>query len=145
MTWRETLSIERSRSGLPCLWERGGGATNTGSATVIADPEGRPKRPIYIRRRGPLACGEHALIPVRVGDLVVRASHHRGDFDIEVFRIMEISGDEAVVEAIADFRKGEWAPAEPNGAVAEAVRAAQQKATCYHCREPHYVAPVEQA
>jgi hypothetical protein len=76
---------------------------------------------------------------VRVGDLVVRASHHRGDFDIEILRIVEISGDEAVVEAVADFRRGEWAPAEPDGAVAEAVKAARRKATCYHCREPHYV------
>jgi hypothetical protein len=139
MTWRETFPIERSRSGLPCLWERGGGATNTGSAAIIADPEGRPKRAIYVRRKGHLSCGEHALIPVRVGDLVIRASHHRGDFDIEIFRIVEISGDEAVVEAIADFRRGEWAPHEPDGEIARAVEAAKRKARCYHCREPHYI------
>jgi hypothetical protein len=139
MTWRKTIRIERSRSGLPCLWERGGGATNTGSATVIADPEGRPKRAIYIKRKGPLACGSHALIPVRAGDLVIRAYHHRGDFDVEIFRIVEISGDEAVVEAVMDFRDGEWAPQEPDGAIAQAVEAAKRKALCYHCREPHYV------
>jgi len=144
MTWRKTIRIERSRSGLPCVWERGGGATNTGAATIIADPEGRPKRAIYVRRKGSLSCGEHALIPVRIGDVVIEASHHRGDFDINVFRIVEVLNEEAVVEAIADFRNGEWAPQEPDGAIAEAVKAAQRKAMCYHCREPHYILRPEQ-
>jgi hypothetical protein len=81
---------------------------------------------------------------VGVGDLVIRASHHRGDFDVEIFRIVEISGDEVVVEVIADFRKGEWAPQEPDGAIAEAVKAARRKAMCYHCREPHYILRPEQ-
>jgi hypothetical protein len=69
-----TIPIVRSRRGLPCLWEEGGGFTNTGRATIIADSRGRRKRPIYIRGSGKLSCEQHALIPIEVGDIVVKAS-----------------------------------------------------------------------
>ena len=76
----ETLKIKivESKRGIPCLWERGGGYSNTGEATLICDKDGWQKKAIYIRRSGSLACEEHALIPVKVGDVVVLASHHRG-------------------------------------------------------------------
>lgn len=140
MTKRGTLPIERSRKGLPCLWEAGGGLTNTGRATIIADRNGRPKSPIYVRGAGSLSCGEHALVPIEVGDHVIKAYHHRKDFEIVVYRIVEIRDEEAEVEVVMDYRMGEWAPSEPSGPLAEAVMAAKKKATCYHCRSPHYVA-----
>ena len=81
MRERETVRIDRTHGQkLPALWERGGGMTNTGGATIICGPQGRPKRPVYIRRAGHLACDDHALFVVRPGDHVIRASHHRGDF-----------------------------------------------------------------
>jgi hypothetical protein len=55
------------------LWEAGGGLTNTGRATIIADKNGRPKHPIYVRGAGSLSCGEHALIPIEPGDYVIKA------------------------------------------------------------------------
>ncbi len=36
--------LEISRSGIPCLWESGGGYTNTGEAQIITDKQGYPKR-----------------------------------------------------------------------------------------------------
>jgi hypothetical protein len=62
------IKIEKTKKGYPALWERGGGYTNTGVATIIAGKGGQPKRAIYIRQRGPLANDDHALIPVEVGD-----------------------------------------------------------------------------
>ncbi len=32
-----TIAITRSRSGIPCLFERGGGYTNIGAAQIIID------------------------------------------------------------------------------------------------------------
>lgn len=133
-----TIPIVRSRRGLPCLWEEGGGFTNTGRATIIADSRGRRKRPIYIRGSGKLSCEQHALIPIEVGDIVVKASHHRRDFKITVFRIEAIFEKEAVVKTIMTFEMGEWAPEPPRGYIADAVEAARQKALHYHCKEPHY-------
>ena len=141
------IEIEFSRGrGLPCLWEGGGGYSNTGSATTVADARGRPKRPIYVRRRGHLACADHALIPVAVGDYVVEAGHHRRDFNITVLRLVEVPvpqpGAEgygaARAEVVAEFSKGEWVPELPQHLQA-AVEAAMEKATCYHCRSPHFV------
>jgi hypothetical protein len=135
-----TITITRSKRGVPCLWEQGGGATNTGHATIICTQDGQKKRPIYIRRSGSLACGKHALIPVQVGDLVIQASHYRRDFDISVYRIAEITDDEARMEQVDRYSYGEWTSGEyPPENLMPAIRTGMEKATCYHCREPHYV------
>jgi len=132
-----TISIERSRTGLPCLWESGGGASNTGWARVIANQDGTPKRPLYIRRRGPLSNGQHALFVVREGDVIIEADHHRRDFRVEVARIVKVGEEEATLEPIATFDEGEWDRDLPKELEA-AVEAAKEKAVCYHCRDPHF-------
>jgi len=133
-----TIPIERSRTGLPCLWEQGGGSTNTGWVQIVATADGSPKRPIYIRRRGSLSNGEHALFVVREGDVVVEADHHRQDFCVEIARISAIRDEEAILEPVAVFDEGEWVPELPE-ALKPAVEAACEKAVCYHCREPHFI------
>ena len=87
MRLKEIWEMELSKNGLACMWERGGGFTNTGRATVICGPEGQRKKPIYIRRSGSLSCGNHALIPVELGDVVIDAEHSHGDFLINVWRM----------------------------------------------------------
>lgn len=141
----KTIYISYSKKGIPCVWEQGGGFTNTGSAVIVADSVGRPKRPLYIRRRGSLACDYHALIPITTGDVVVTADHHRKDFTIEVVRIIEIPSKkdetdkgEANAEIISRYDAGEWVPELPIEFF-DAVQAAKNKAVCYHCREPHFI------
>jgi len=56
------IKIEKTKKGYPALWEQGGGYTNTGEAQIIASSTGGPKKPVYIRRAGSLANGQHALI-----------------------------------------------------------------------------------
>ena len=130
--------IERSKRGIPCMWECVGGYSNTGESQIIAGKNGDAKQPIYIRRRGELACCEHALIPISVGDYVISASHHRGDFEIFVYRITEILKEEASTEKITEFSNGEW-DAELPAYLQAAVEAAKETATCYHCRAPHFI------
>ena len=79
-----TMPLHRSRSGLACLWECGGGLTNTGRAQLVASPTGKPKRAIYIRTHGDLCNGDHAPIPVRVGDCVVSVDRHRDRVAVQV-------------------------------------------------------------
>ena len=69
----KTVSIEISKKGIPCIWEAGGGWSNTGYATVIAGTHGEAKKAIYVRTYGDLACKDHALIPVQVGEYVINA------------------------------------------------------------------------
>lgn len=133
------IKIERTKKGFPAMWEAGGGFTNTGEAIIIAGKDGKPKKAVYVRRRGPLANENHALIPIVVGDYVISANHHRDDFEIYVYRIIKILEEEASIEKIAEFSNGEW-DVELPAHLEVAVMAAMQKATCYHCREPHYIA-----
>ena len=134
------IRIELSKRGIPCLWEDGGGYFNIGDSTIIADMHGNPKKPIYTARAGRLSCGQHALIPVRINDLVIEASHHREDFRIVISKIVTIETEEQVVElkTINIFSRNEWDKNLENK-FEKAVNAAMNKATCYHCRSPHYV------
>ena len=136
------LAIEVTKKGYPAYWESGGGYRNTGDATIVADKNGEPKRATYIRRRGSLANAPHALIILEVGDHIVEAHHHRRDFYIEVLEIKGFEHNEneifAVVEMVSRFDKSEW-DAELPASLEAAVEAAVEKATCYHCREPHFV------
>lgn len=136
-----TLLLSRTKSGLPAAWESGGGMRNTGYAMIVANADGRPKKPIYIRQRGPLSNDDHALFVVREGDVIVSAEHHRGDFDIRAYRIKAIrqEGDHFVadLETTHRYYRGEW-DVEPTGALADAVDAAAEKAQTYHCRIPMY-------
>ena len=136
------IAIERTKRGYPAVWESGGGYRNTGDAVIVADKNGEPKRATYIRRRGSLANAPHALIVLEKGDHIVEAHHHREDFLIEVFRVLgfETDGEEmyAVVETVSRYDRGEW-DADFPAYLVPAVKAAVGKATCYHCREPHFV------
>ena len=131
------IKIEKTKKGYPALWECGGGFTNTGKATIIASPSGGPKKAIYIRSRGPLANERHALIPIEVGDYIIFANHHREDFEIELYKVVDFEENVAIVELEHEFSRGEWNE-EPPAELEQAVHTAMHKATCYHCREPHF-------
>lgn len=132
------IQIQRTKQGLPALWESGGGYTQTGDAIVIAGPNGEKKAPYYIRQRGHLACDRHALLLIHEGDIIIEAEHHHKDFEIRVWRIVQIIGEEAWLNLMYEFSWGEW-DTEPPEYLQPAIEAAMKKATCYHCREPHYI------
>jgi len=139
----ERFTVELTRTGIPCLWECGGGMTNTGWAQVICAIDGSPKKAIYVRQYGHLALREHALIPVQKWDVIVKAHHHRGDFRISLWQVFEIckESDDAYLNArMTTYWDGfEWTDPDVAEKYKVAVQAAKEKATCYHCREPHFV------
>ena len=161
---KQEILLERTRKGLPALWEQGGGYSNTGEAQIIANPDGSPKKPVYIRRRGELANREHALFVVEKGDIVILSNHHRRDFHHRIFRIAMVEEEEATLELVAEYSAGEWSGEEgvkiekeidalmegqyidvqhDLSPLLNAVLNAEGKATCYHCREPHHAAKTE--
>jgi hypothetical protein len=83
------LELEKTRRGLHAAWEVGGGHTNTGSAQLIANADGSPKKPIYIPKRGP-KCGGHALFVLEVNDIIISTYHHRKNFEHYVYRVKRI-------------------------------------------------------
>lgn len=123
----KTVDITRSKTGLPCLWESGGGWSNTGNAQIITDGQGYPKRAIHIREHGPLACSDHALIPIREGDHIVTVRRHWDRVAVQVERIASIQEDTATLAL----------EAEP--ICFDAIEAAVAKANDYHCRSAYYI------
>jgi len=149
---RKKIRIERTKRGYPAFWESGGGISDTGEATIIAGKDGKPKNAIYVRSRGQLANCRHALIPIEVGDYIIVAFHYREDFQIEIYKVIdfeEVKGEMYAVmqyvngkyntEHIICYGMNEWDAPLP-AFLEAAVQAVMKKATCYHCREPHYIA-----
>lgn len=135
------ITIEKSKRGIPCLWECGGGMSNTGDSRIIVDRHGEAKKAIYVRSRGQLSCSYHALIPVAVGDYIIMANHHRKDFNVYVYRVESINLEEEFLEAklINTFSQNEWEQ-DLDFFLEKPVEASMNKASCYHCRTPHYIA-----
>ena len=128
----QKISITTSKSGLSCLDERGGGLSNTGFAQIIADPRGRAKRAIHVRTHGELACEVHAIIPVRVGDVVVTVDRHGPAVAITVERIIALDINNLTATLERTDEKICWA----------AICAAVDKTYDYHCRRPYYIQQV---
>ena len=123
----EVVEITRSKSGIPCLWESGGGYTNTGEAQIITDGQGYPKRALHVRTHGDLACKDHAIIPIQDGDHIVTVNRHWDRVSIEVDRIVSIEGDTA--RTVPETRP----------ICVDAINAAVAKSKDYHCRIPYYI------
>ncbi len=133
------IDIELTKKGHPALWEKVGGMSNTGYATIIAGVKGEKLTPAYVNRRGHLACGKHALFIIKEGYHIILSDHHRRDFEIEVYRITSIDKKEqlANLEMVCEYSQGEW-DVKPPKFLYNAIDAAVDKASCYHCRETHY-------
>ena len=134
----KTINIEMSKRGLSCVWENGGGYSNTGHSTIVCDRAGRPKKPIYRPRC--YCCGQHALIPVSVSDIIIKASRHGDEYDIYIYTVQSINNEtkEAMIELVNKYDMGEW-DSLLSESLQQAVEASKRKARCYHCREPHYI------
>ena len=132
------FNIARTKKGLPALWESGGGMSNTGYSRIIADCNSNPKKAIYIRNRGELSCGEHALIPVTENDYIIESNHHRGDFNIKIYKIISIYDDYLEADVVNTFSEGEWYKDLENK-FENAIDSAKRKALHYHCRIPYYI------
>ena len=133
-----SVKITKSGSGLPCMWESGGGLSSGGSATIITKRDGSKPQSIFIPRSGHLACGEHALVPVHPGYGVVNVRVSHGNLEGGTIGVIhEITDESATVEVVASFRLGEWDSPVPTS-VKPALEAAVAKASCRHCRSVYW-------
>lgn len=131
---KETIRIERSKTRIPVLWEKGGGSTSGGSSLIIASSKGEEKVAIYIPKGGHLCNGQHALIPIQEGDIIIKDNQSHGDHITSIFKILKIEEETAIIEKINEFSRGEW-DNKLDEKLVRAVNAAQMKSESYHCRE----------
>ena len=83
-------TVELTRSGRVAVWEEGGGATNTGTAHLVAKKDGSPRRPYFIKKRGHLSCGQHALLPVVSGDYWVTVHRHKESYSLIIEQVSSV-------------------------------------------------------
>ena len=138
------VTISASKKGIPVSWECGGGATNSGSATLWGNPDGSKKQAWIVRTRGMLSNGEHALVPVNEGDLHLHTTWWHGVIEHKLCRVNKIiKGDDKVVaelKVIATYENGEW-DNEPSPVIEQMCQAGARKAKTYHCRSAVWVEP----
>lgn len=134
------MRIELSKKGIPCIWEKGGAYTNTGECQLVCDMNGLSKKAIYVRTRGSLACEEHALIPIRVNDYIIKVSQWREDFSIKIFKIISIDNKNklAELEQVNCFSENEW-DCDLEEKFNTVIEVGKEKATEYHCRTPYFI------
>jgi len=127
--------------------ERGGGATNTGSATIICGDNGEPLKPYRTPRRGSLSQGVHAVFATSKPIIEIVVDHHRQDFTVVIYSY-SINGTNGEVKKFTVWNLGTMADASAEEVLdslpdyvdkyRQALQAALNKAVEYHCREPYY-------
>ena len=138
------ITLSADKHGKPSICECGGGMSNTGDADIVCSADGSAKKPYYIPTSGQLSNSIHAFFHAEIGDIIVRASHHRGDFNITVSEIVDLQqvGEkqwQAEVLQLCEFSQNSW-DIEPDECFKAAIDAAERKAMRYHCREPFFIA-----
>ena len=133
--WKREMPIERSKSGLACLWEWGGGQTKRGQVRIITAPDGgMPKAIARRQERG----GNHALIPLRKGMWVVEIIRRRGAWHLDCWKVLDIQDSVVVVDREYTFQEGEWSPECPTF-LNPAINAGKRKACVFHASRAAYV------
>lgn len=132
------IEIYFSKSGIPCLWESGGGMTRTGYSTLIADKDGKPKKALFINTSGHLACGNHALVPLKLNDYIINHSRKEDASIIYQVVLFDLKNRLAKVKKINSSKYGEWEFPLTKKFV-DVVHHAREKASHYHCRKPYFV------
>src|SRR5690554_6805891 len=76
----------------PCFWEQGGfnKSKNIGYSIIVADCNGNPKKPVFIKTKGSLCNGKHALFPVEIGDLLIETIADGENTKTSIFKILTI-------------------------------------------------------
>lgn len=136
----EKLALSISAKGIPCLWENGGKLTDDfGQSFIIADKYANAKTALYLRRDGKANSG-HALVPVRVHDIVVVCRVKDDVSTIQIYSISKIDSEQKIahVDMINSFENGEWA-AVPNAIYDKVIEIAKMKATMKNCTKAMYV------
>lgn len=125
-------------------WESGGGYSNTGDSNIICGIDGASLKPVFVKTKGHLACGEHAMFLFYPGQpwVEIEVSRWRSDYNVLINKYVLKNDGEIEKETI-------WKIENVNDVInelptrlkkfEEAIKVAIEKSNCYHCRLPHYI------
>ena len=134
------LKVVTGKNHGACLWELGGAIARLillGAAQIITGPNGEKKDAEFIESGSNLANGNHALIPVTVGDHAINVAICNDMTLISIYKITSIDEDGVddrccTVETVKE-NSTEALILEP------AIVAALEKAETLHCRKAMYI------
>lgn len=74
---------------IPCIWEEGTKKDTKGYSSIVATELGMPKRAMYICRES--LQKKHALLPVTIGDYIIKAFLKMDSTFIMILKIEDLS------------------------------------------------------
>ena len=143
-----TLPARLTKQGYIALWEKGGSMANIGTATIIADDQGKKPCAAFINPPGPISNREHALVPVHRGFYIIKSRQENENFEHEVYKVLKTftktengrKNGFVEVRLINCFQQNKWEN-QLGKKLTSAVKTAEKKATTYLCRTALYVLP----
>ena len=130
------MKAEKSTTGKFILSESGGGLSNRGGSRIICGSSGEKLPALFIPKG--YANGDHAWFHLKPGMVVIEAGRSRGGESVEVCTVTAIADNgDVTLKKIGYLENGDGNIPKRFDA---AVKAALDKASCYHCREPHFAA-----
>ena len=137
------ISVMMKKNSSPAIFEDGGNLSYAGMGTIVTGANGEAKKPIFIYE-GVKAKpnGNHALIPIKMGDHVIYGDHVRGhNWNIAIYKIIRIEkGTEtfAILELVNSCERDTWDKS-LDAKLQEAISALQEGCRIYKNKEPIYV------
>lgn len=123
---------------VPCIAEDGGASKHVGLATIVTNDKGEKLN--ACKKYKHVYAGQ-ALIPVQVGNIVIKVYRGKQDYDIDIYRISKIVEDTmtAELEEIYCFKNERWYPEQPNENIMKVVEIAKQKSMIPKCNTAQYI------
>lgn len=123
--------IVKTSQGYSAIWEEGGAKTTTSEVIIITGSNGEKLKPIYIRKKGQRACGQHALFILKQGMYAIRLNSKEDFFNINIYKYegkeFELFHYSNNIENILPV------------CLSKAVEIALEKSRHYHCKIPYYL------
>lgn len=112
----------------PCMWEEGGfnRTKKSGYSIIVADKNGKPKVPVFVKKKGSRCNSKHALFPMEIGDIIIETSIEGDQIDTSIKKIISI--DETKEMLITELEKN-------NDIYNSAIIASKEKAATWNCKE----------
>lgn len=87
------IKITRSKKGVPALWESLSVFEDMVRSTVFVDASGMNKAPLLVntREHGTRTSRKQSLVPIQIGDFIVKVFEDKIGIGVSIFEIVDIS------------------------------------------------------
>ncbi|MDD4066804.1 MAG: hypothetical protein PHH22_02390 [Clostridia bacterium] len=137
----EKHCIEISKKGSPCVWETSDFSNGIGFSLIVANFKGEKKKALYIPKKSNISSFNNALIPIKLGDVIVKVSYIDSKLNIKVYSVLHIDIGEKLISlnCKAEYIDKNWTNERIANNYKYAIMAAVKSATSKNMQQPCYV------